>query len=131
MLYINVTSIDPFFPPSHDQYRAPEYPDVQIKPRRGTADGVNKACSRLLTLKPSLTFCPRALYWTHSHARRWVGGGGGGEEGFARLTCEAPAQVDMCLCPCRQQRGEQQSGRVAMRPSGNWMSRSAFLAEPV
>lgn len=43
MLYINVTSIDPFFPPSPDQYRVPEYPDVQIKPRRGTADGVNKA----------------------------------------------------------------------------------------
>lgn len=86
MLYINVTSIDPFFPPSPDQYRVPEYPDVQIKPRRGTADGVNKARGggdgRLLTSKPSLTFCPRALYWTHSHARRWVGGGGGGEEGL-------------------------------------------------
>lgn len=72
MLYINVTSIDPFFPPSRDQYRAPEYPDVQIKPRRGTADGVNKACSRLLTLKPSLTSVPAPFIGrTHMRVDGW------------------------------------------------------------
>lgn len=34
----------------------------------------------------------------------------------------------MCLCPCRRSEGKQQSGRVAMRPSGNWMSRCTFQA---
>lgn len=31
MLHINESSIDPLFPPSHDQYRVPEYPSEQNK----------------------------------------------------------------------------------------------------
>lgn len=31
MFHINVTSIDPVFPPPHDQYCVPEYPNKQNK----------------------------------------------------------------------------------------------------
>lgn len=86
----------------------------------------------MLTLKPSLTPCPCAVYriqWAHMCL--WARRRGWNRRRGCMLTCEAPAQVDMCLCPCRHSEGKQQSGRVAMRPSGNWMSRSTFLAERV
>lgn len=128
-----MTSIDLSFPPSHDQYCVPEYPNGQNK---AVAWDSRRCKQRMLTPRPSLTFCPHAVYWTQwAHMRLpacrrvgwWVGGG------CLYADMWGPAQVDMCLCVCVLvgSEGKQQSGRVAMRPSGNWMTRSAFLAEPV
>lgn len=88
----------------------------KLKLWRGTADGINKEDRDSSVLTWSLSIPSPFIGHSELHADMW-----------------GPAQVDMCLCVCVLvgSEGKQQSGRVAMRPSGNWMSRSTFLAERV
>lgn len=118
-----MTSINPSIPPCHGQYSAPESPNEQNKSvERGCRQCKQTVGCAKLTLKPFVGHSELTCF------RQRVGWGGGWGGGVRAQTCEAQHKW-MCVCVhiLVGSDGKQQSGRVAMRTPGNWMTRSTFL----